>query len=184
MTIRLHKALSATARMVPALIMGLCLSAASPPSGGTIVISSRTANGDDATSLPLFENAAARALGTKGFTILDDPAHAAYVAEVTITRTEVGTARTKVPVGSPSYTGAGISIPFSIGQSRLVPLERTELAMRIRKRGDQTAVWHGAALTIRPEGSPYEAVETVAAALSEAALRIYPGEAAGIVGVP
>jgi hypothetical protein len=167
------------------------LSAASPPGVGTISIEPRTADEDQDPSLPTFVNAAGEALGEKGFTILPDPGHAAYVAELTLTRVDVGTGSAKAFAGSstvaPSSSGSvggGVTVPLSTGKSRLVPLQRIRLEMRIRRRGEESAVWDGVAITVRAAGTPKGADERVAADLSEAVLRSYPATAGEVVGVP
>lgn len=155
-----------------------------PPNGGTIFVTATNARDDDDTSTRMSANAASKALETKGFIRFDDPGHAAYVADVTVRRTDVGTGQEKVHAGSASILGGGVSVPFSTGQSRLVPLERTEVAISIHRRGEQSVLWHGAAVTVRVAGSRDGAADTVASVLSAAALWAYPREAAEVVGVP
>jgi hypothetical protein len=165
---------------------------AAPPAGGTISIEPRTADGDYDSSMQSFVHAASEALATNGFTILEDSGHAAYVAELTLSRAEVGTGTAKVmagradvaPGGAPGSVGAGITIPLSTGKSRLVPIQRTRLEMRIRKRGAGGVVWDGVAVTVRAAGTPKGADEAVAADLSEALFRSYPAQPEGVVGVP
>ena len=67
--------------------------------------------------------------GGNPFTILEDPGHAAYVAELILSRAEVGTGSAKVSSGGAAVTpggaygsvGAGVIIPLPTGKSRLVP---------------------------------------------------------------
>jgi hypothetical protein len=172
-------------------ILGGSLSAATPPNGGTISIEPKTADGDYDSATPAFVNAASEALAAKGFTILEDPGHSAYVAELILSRVEVGTASAKASAGSSAVTpggagsvGAGVTIPLPTGKSRLVPVQRTRLEMRIRKRGEEGVVWDGVAVTVRPAGTKKGANEVVASDLSEAVLRTYPAEPKDIVGVP
>ena len=170
---------------------GAALWAASPPAGGTISVESKAVNGDQDPSMPSFVSAAGEALGAKGFTILQDPGHAAYVAELILSRVDVGTGSAKAGVGSstvaPSTSGSvggGITVPLSTGKSRLVALQRIRLEIRIRKRGEQSAVWTGAAITVRAAGTRKGADEKVASDLSEAVLRSYPATIGGLVSVP
>jgi hypothetical protein len=165
--------------------------AAAPPSGGTISIEPKTADGEYDPATVSFVNAASDALAAKGFTILQDSGHAAYVAELVLSRTDVGTGKAKAIRGSSAIqpgaspgVGAGVTIPFSTGQSRLVPLQRTTLEMRIHKRGEATILWNGAAVTVRAAGTKKGADDAVAAALSEAVLRSYPAKVEDLVGVP
>ena len=187
---RIASMLAAAMALVP--IWGDLLFAAAPPNGGTISIEPKTADGDYDSATPSFVNAASEALAAKGFTILEDPGHSAYVAELILSRVEVGTGTAKASAGSAAVTpggaygsvGAGVVIPLPTGKSRLVPLQRTRLEMRIRKRGEEDVVWDGVAVTVRPAGTKKGANEVVASDLSEAVLRTYPAEPKDIVGVP
>ena len=184
--------LIAAAAMALTSVHGGPVSAATPPDGGTISIEPKTANQDYDPSLRQFVDAAAQALAARGFTILDGSGHAAYVAELTLSRGEVGTGLAKVPAdskgaspsGASGGVGAGVTIPFSTGQSRLVPLERTWLELRIRRRGEVESVWHGTAVAVRSTGAANGSDGRVAADLTEAMLRTYPAEPEGVVGVP
>ncbi|MEN2788729.1 hypothetical protein ABC974_03755 [Sphingomonas oligophenolica] len=141
--------------------------------------------------MPSFVIAAGEALGAKGFTILGGSGHAAYVAELTLTRVDVGTGSAKAAVGSSSVApstsgsvGGGVTIPLSTGKSRLVPLQRIRLEMRIRRRGEEGAVWDGVAVTVRGAGTRKGADDMVASDLSQAVLRNYPANIEGVVSVP
>lgn len=166
--------------------------AAPPPGGGTISIEPKTGDGEYDPATPSFVNAASEALAGKGFTILEDPGHAAYIAELILSRVDVGTGSAKVPAsrsaflpgGASGSVGAGITIPLSTGKSTLVPLQRTQVEVRIRKRGEPAIVWHGTAVTVRAVGSQKGGDEAIASALSEAVLRSYPAEPNDVVGVP
>jgi len=182
----------AAAAMVIASIWGGSLPAASPPTSGTISIEARTAGGDD-PSMRSFVIAAGQALGAKGFTILPDAGHSAYVAELTLTRTDLGTSKAKALTGSsssitpgvvPGAVGAGAKVPLATGKSRLVALQRIRLEIRIRKRGEDSILWDGAALTVRAAGTRKGADHIVAADLSEAVLRSYPARIGDVIGVP
>jgi hypothetical protein len=180
------------AAMLLAPICGGSLAAAAPPGGGTISIEAKTSNGDYDPAMPSFVGAAADALAAKGFTILEDPGHSAYVVELVLSRVEVGTGTARVPTGGAvgvpggafGSVGAGVVIPLPTGRSSLVPLLRTRLEMRIRKRGEAGVVWHGAAVTVRAAGTRKGADAVVAAALSDTLLQFYPLERGDVVGVP
>ena len=182
----------AAAAMVLASIWGGSLSAASPPSGGTISIEPR-AGEEDASAMRPFVVAANEALGAKGFTILPEPGHATYVAELSLTRVDLGTSKAKALTGGsssvtpgavPGAVGAGATVPLSTGKSRLVAVQRIRLEIRIRKRGEDAILWDGAALTVRAAGTRKGADEVVAADLSTAVLRSYPARPEGLIGVP
>ncbi len=173
-------------------VWGGAVSAADPPAGGTISIEPKTADGEYDSSVRTFVGAASEALASKGFTILEDAGHAAYVAELVLSRVEVGTGTAKAsaghsdasPGGPGSSVGAGVVIPLPTGKSRIVPLQRIRLDLHIRKRGESGIVWDGAAVTVRAAGTKKGADETVASDLSEALLRSYPAQPEGVVGVP
>ncbi len=167
-----------------ALTLTPLVPAGPPAHGGTVFVAAANAREGDETSTQMSANAASAALGAKGFTFLDDPNHAAYVADVVVSRTDVGTGQERIHASRASMMGTGVNVPFATGQSRLVPLERTEMSISIRRRGETRALWHGAAVTIRSASAPAGAAETVASALSAAALRIYPAESPEPVGVP
>jgi len=184
--------LIAAAAMAFLPILGGAAMAADPPAGGTVSIEPKTTDGDYDPSLRIFVGAAADALASKGFTILEDPGHSAYVAELALSRTEVGTSTVKgsaghvgpMPGGAGGSVGMGVVVPFATGNSRIVPLQRVRLELRIRKRGADEVVWNGAAVTVRPAGTKKGADETVATDLTQALLRGYPAIPEGVVGVP
>ena len=159
--------------------------ASPPPHGGTIAIEPRTADGEYDPAMPAFVAAASEALTAEGFTILDDPAHAAYRAELTLGRAAVGTGLGKDPGGaSVGVAGTGVVVPFSTGQSNVVTLRRTRLELRIGKRGEPGALWDGAAVTVRATGTRKGADASVASDLSKALLRSYPAEPGEVIGIP
>lgn len=165
------------------MMMGLVAAPARPasvmPNGGTIAVTSPPGIEHDVST-----EAATAALGMRGFTILNDPSHAAYVAEVVTTRTEVGTSMQKGPSGRALATGGGVNVPLSQGKSVLVPMQRTEVGISIRARGGQAVLWHGAAVTVRSEGARDGGADQVALALSQAALSSYPTQTKGVISIP
>jgi hypothetical protein len=170
---------------VAPLLLGGPLPAASPPSGGTITIEAKTADGEHDPSMQLFVEAASAALTGKGFTIFDDPMHAAYIAELTLSRAGVGTGLGKDPHGDGiGVAGTGLAIPLSTGNSSVVTLQRTRLEILIRKRSDGGVVWDGAAVTVRETDTQKGTARTVASDLSDVLLHSYPAEPKDVVGVP
>lgn len=165
---------------------------AAPPNGGTISIEPKTVGGDYDPSMQAFVNAATEALTDRGFTILEGHGHAAYVVELMLGRTEVGTGTAKIPASRAGVTlggpgpsaGAGVVVPFSSGQTALVPLQRVRLEMRIHKRGDPAVLWDGAAVTVRAAGTKKGADPVVATDLSAALMRAYPNQPDDVIGVP
>lgn len=164
---------------------GAAAAAPAPPDGGTISIEPRTADGEYDPSTRAFADAAAEALGARGFTILDGTGHAAYVAELILSRGEVGTGLARVPgQRTASVVGVGVSIPLATGKSDLVAIRRTRLELRIRRRGDSGVLWDGTAVTVREAGTRQGADAAVATDLSQAVLQSYPAEPKDVVGVP
>jgi hypothetical protein len=187
---KLNQGLMAAALALMAYPSGLW-AAPPPPAGGTISLAPKTANGDYDASLQSFVEATSEALGVQGFTILDAD-HAAYSAELILSRVEVGTGTAKVPQSRSSVdrggafgsVGAGVTIPLTTGKSSIVPLQQTRLELRIRKRGDDAVIWDGAAVTVRAAGTRKGADGAVATDLSNALLRSYPVQPATDIGVP
>jgi hypothetical protein len=177
--------------MALAAIGGAAIAAAPPPDGGTISIETRSAQGSPGTPPAPFVEAISEALAAKGFTILQDTGHAAYAAELTLSRSEAGTGSAKVPSGGAAVmpgaiagAGAGVIVPFGTGQSKLVALQRIQIEMRIRKRGEDAIIWQGAAVTVRAAGTPKGEDAVVASDLGQALLRSYPAQPVSVVSVP
>ena len=165
-------------------LVGTTPALSAPRAGGTISVTAttRTEGADPLTTVST--DAATTALGQRGFTILNDPAHAAYSAEVITSRTEVGTSVAKGRTGPALATGAGVNIPLSRGKSVLVPMLRTEVEIRIRRRGNPAVLWHGAAMTVRSAAARDGGADQVAFALSQAALSSYPTQTKAAISIP
>jgi hypothetical protein len=160
------------------------LSAATPPASGTITIETADAGPDLATSMQTFINAVGDAFSARGFTLLEEPGHSAFVVEMGVRRDEVGTGSARIAVGSAQMVGAGVRIPLSGGKSAIVPLQRTRLEIRIHKRGEQDVAWQGAAVTVRAAGTAKGEDKRVASDLASALLRAYPAQPENVIGVP
>lgn len=155
------------------------------PDGGTVAIEPKTVSGDYDPALQSFADAAASALAGKGFTVLPDTGHAAWVVELLLSRDDVGTGKARVAgQRAASMVGAGVSVPLSTGRSELVALQRTRLEMRFRRRGETGVVWDGAAVTVREAGTPRGTATAVAADLSQAVLGPYPIAPTAVLGIP
>lgn len=171
-----------------AILIGTLASAAgmsaSAPRGGTIAISAQpqTDPGDRLTAS--VAQMVSTTLGTKGFTLLGDPDHAAYLAEVSVERTDIGTSVATAATGRALATGGGVSIPLSRGSTVLAPLQRITVQVSIRRRGDQTVLWHGAAMTVRPGRIQGGGADDLSSSLSQAALSSYPVQAPGTISIP
>lgn len=176
--------LIATLALALAPIGGAAPAAGPPPDGGTVSLEPRTADGDYDPALHAFVDAAAAALAARGFTVLDEPGHAAFVVELVLNRDDVGTGLAKPPARKATVFGAGVAVPLPNGRSDIVPMRRTRLEMRMRRRGETGVMWDGAAVTVRAAGTRTGADEAVATDLAQALLRSYPAEPKGVIGVP
>ena len=178
--------------MLLALAGGMSMStmslAAAPPVEGSMSVEARAADGGQDAASDIFRDAAASALSTKGFLLLDGAGHAAYRMELIIRVSEVGTGSARVASSSPDVMSGGVAgavgsvlkVPVPSRKSRLVALERTQLDMILRKRGEEEVVWRGAAVTVRPA----ETQAKVASDLCNALLRAYPSQSDEVIGVP
>lgn len=173
-----------------AVLLAIC---AGPPvtaqNRGTISVEQSTAAGSPEPTSPALVAAIGEALAATGFTVLTDAGHSAYVAELTFSRTDVGTGSVKTPSERGSITpgmagmGGGVTLPLSAGNTRSVPLRRFQLELWVRKRGTTGVVWRGAAVTVRTAGTE-PAERAIALRLSEAILRGYPAQPRGVIGIP
>ncbi len=168
------------AKLLPMLValLGTSAMAAEPPTAGTISI--------DAPDL--YRDAASEALANKGFTPLDGAGHAAWTMVLTTHVSDVGTGSARVAPtqaeaikgGLGRGVGSGIRIPVPSAKSRFVALQRTELTMTLRRRGNDKPIWRGTAVTVRPD----DPQGRTAADLCNALLRAYPAQPDAIIGVP
>ncbi|MDH7637959.1 hypothetical protein [Sphingomonas oryzagri] len=165
------------------LVAAPSLAAAPPPHGGTTTLHP-SVDGDYDPSLHIFADAARDALTSKGFTILEDPAHTAYVVDLTLSRADIGTGMGKGPRDPAEVVGTGVVVPLSTGNSAIVALRRTKIDVRIRNRADNSVVWSGSAVTVRSTGARNGTDEAVATDLTRALLQIYPTQPEDTIGVP
>lgn len=182
----------AAAALMLSLIWGNALQAATPPTAGTFSVEAK--GGEEqlgASAMTVFASAVARAFEAHDFVDLGDPGHAAYAVDFAVAREDVGTGRAKgvtggatAQGGAPNAVGVGVRIPFGTGASTVVPLQRTRLEIRLHKRGDDSILWQGAAVTVRGAGTRKGTDEAVATDLSEALLRFYPNPPPEAIGVP
>lgn len=160
------------------------LPAATPPTSGTLSIETGAVDPDLAASMPLFVEAVGEALTARSFTLLEEPGHAAFVVEIGVTRDQVGAASAKVSAGRAQILPGRVMIPLSTGKSTLVPLQRTRLDVRFRKRGEDSVTWQGAAITVRAARTAKGEDKVVAADLIQAILHAYPAQSGDVIGVP
>ena len=143
-------------------------------------------------SVPAFVEAVGNALAQREFMLIDGAGHARLVADLTLKRTEIGTTTEKVPVsgaslikgGNLTRVGGGVNIALPTSKSKTVPLQQTRLDVRIRKRGENTVLWHGAALTVRPANGHEGQDSAVATDLSAAIFSNYPAQSEDVASIP
>lgn len=109
-----------------------------------------------------------------------------YVASVSYRHESRGTARKPAPVtiglGGGSYSGGrrggvGVGGGASVGiGGGTVQIIATELTVQIKRRTDGSVVWEGRAVTEGVSGSPSMQSSAVAARLSKALFKGFPGE--------
>jgi hypothetical protein len=144
------------------------------------------------SSTPGFVGAVGQALADKGFTVIDEPGHAGLVADLAVSRDQVGAVNAKVPRGgrattsggAPDAVGANMTFALPSAKNRVVPLQLTRLEVHIRKRGDAGILWQGTAITVRPAGTRKGEDAVVASDLIGAILHDYPAPPEGIISVP
>lgn len=181
--------------MIAAVLLGSSadrLPAAEVPTLGTISVEAGPVEQTLRSSAPVFVDATGKVLADKGFIVIEGAGHARFVADLSLSRVEVGTGTTKVPVagssiapgGNPTRAGGGISVSLPTGKSKTVALQQTRLEIRIRKQGDDTVIWHGAAVTVRAADTRDGQDAAVSSALTEAILRTYPAQSDDVISVP
>jgi len=163
--------------------------AATPPMSGTISVEIGAVEPNLTAASPSFVDAASHALAARGFTVIEGAGHARFVAVLTVTRMDVGTTTTKVPVERSSLAtggGVGVGASFSLslptGKTRSVPLQQTRLEVRIHERDAAADLWRGTAIAVRAADAGQEA--KVASDLTETVLRIYPEQSESVASVP
>lgn len=90
---------------------------AAPPTEGTISVAMAGAEEGDDAAADQFRTAAAQALATKGFTLLEGAGHAAYRMELSVHVSDAGTGMAKVAPTKPGLlngmmgaVGSGVKI--------------------------------------------------------------------------
>lgn len=163
-----------------------------PPSKGSISIEEIGADRASTPLIPSFRDAVQQGFADKGFLVIDEPGHAGLVAVVTSSREEVGTASVKASPGAMGAAFSGLSgavgttmtVTLPTAQTMIVPLQRTRLEVRMRKRGDDAVLWQGAAITVRPAATQERQDKLIASDLIAAILRDYPAIPGNVISVP
>lgn len=160
--------------------------ASAPPGTVTVVLAA-----GEARPMPSdrpFADAVGQALGEANFTLMPQPGHSRYVAEVSVGREARGLVTARAPTdraqaGIGSW-GPSIRVPLSSKKMQLRNLVSTTLTVRILTLADHHPVWTGSAVTVQPEEPQGDASPTVALKLARAVVAAYPHPLATPVSVP
>ncbi len=130
----------------------------------------------------LYADAVGTQLAGLGFSPAAAGASADYIATVAFTRTDRGQVRSRPPVtigvgggGFGGNVGGGVGASFGIG-SKTRNLYMSELAVQIRRRGDNTVIWEGRALAETLEGQAGAQPSDSANRLAAALFKGFPGQ--------
>ncbi|HEY0623662.1 DUF4136 domain-containing protein [Sphingomonas sp.] len=130
----------------------------------------------------LYADAVGAELGRMGYTPAAAGARADYIATVDFTRTDRGQVRTRPPltigIGGGSFGGnVGVGGGASVGVgSKTRTVYGLELAVQLRRHGDNTVVWEGKAITEALSGAPGAQPADGAARLAAALFKGFPGQ--------
>ncbi|RYY44983.1 MAG: DUF4136 domain-containing protein [Sphingomonadales bacterium] len=130
----------------------------------------------------LYLDAVAATMGGMGFAATADSAKADYLATVDFRRTDRGQVRTRPPVtigiGGGSFGGnVGVGGGASVGiGSKTKTIYASELSVQLRRRGDNTVIWEGKAMTEALGASDGTQPADTAAKLSNALFKGFPGQ--------
>lgn len=130
----------------------------------------------------IYSDAVTGELGRLGFTPAAAGGTADYVATVGFTRTDRGQVRSRPPVtigiGGGSFGGnVGVGGGASVGLGgKTRTLYGVELAVQLRRHGDNTVVWEGKAVTETLSGAPGAQPADGAARLAAALFKGFPGQ--------
>lgn len=149
---------------------------------GTVAVEPRMGNAVVGPEYEGYAAAVTTELGKIGFAPAGANLPSTYIAAVALTRTSRGTVRKPPPVtiglGGGSYgggVGVGGGASFGIGGGR-AELVATELAVQLRRRGDETVIWEGKAQTEGLLGKVDNQPGATAQRLAAALLKGFPGE--------
>lgn len=130
----------------------------------------------------LYADAVGAELARMGFTPAAAGARADYIATVDFVRTDRGQVRTRPPVtiglGGGSFggnVGVGGGASFGIG-SKTRTVYGAELAVQLRRHGDNTVIWEGKAITETLGGAPGSQPADGAGRLAAALFKGFPGQ--------
>lgn len=147
--------------------------------GGSVAVEPMATNQRVSPEYQTYADAVAAELARLGYAPAAGEA-SAYIVGVSFQRTSRGTVRKRPPItigiGGGSFggnVGVGGGASFGIGGGT-AELIATELWVQLRRRGDNTVVWEGRAITEAISGS--DGMEPVAERLARALFKGFPGE--------
>ncbi|MEJ7934599.1 hypothetical protein WG907_10055 [Sphingobium sp. AN558] len=162
-----------------------------PARSGTIAVEELPGNPDISLEFRTYAAAVERELQGVGFTATQPGKPSTYVARVALRRafrpTGYGTDKPVSVgvgggVGSGGYSGLGVGIGINLS-GKPKDIVTTELEVQIRRRGDQSTIWEGRAMTQAREGTPAAQPGIAAAKLAAALIGGYPGESGRTIRV-
>ena len=130
----------------------------------------------------LYLDAVATTMQAMGFTAASESVTADYIVSVDFRRTDRGQVRTRPPLtiglGGGSYGGAvGVGVGTSVGiGSKTRTVYASELAVQLRRRGDNTVIWEGKAITETLGAADGAQPADTAAKLANALFKGFPGQ--------
>ncbi|WP_337848369.1 DUF4136 domain-containing protein [Sphingomonas sp.] len=148
---------------------------------GTVAVQPAAA-GPAGPEAQLYVDAVAATMTAMGFTAAPESATADYLASVDFRRTDRGQVRTRPPltigVGGGSYGGGvGVGVGTSVGiGSKTRTVYASELAVQLRRRGDNTVIWEGKAMTETLGAADGTQPADTAAKLADALFKGFPGQ--------
>jgi hypothetical protein len=161
-----------------------------PATTGTIAVEEMLGNPDVSLEFRTYAAAVGRELQRVGFSEVDAKS-SDYVASVSFRRgfRPSGIDRSGRPVGvgvggSTGSYGSGLGIGIGINLSgKPKDIVTTELAVRIKRRSDDTTLWEGRAVSEARQGTPAAQPAIVAGALAQALFKDYPGQSGQTIRV-
>lgn len=149
------------------------------PAGAVAIESADRAAGPE---YQLYADAVGAELARMGFGPVAAGERTDYVATVSFTRTDRGQVRTRPPVsiglgggGFGGNVGVGGGASFGIG-GKTRTVYGSELAVQLRRRGDNTVIWEGKAITEALGGAPGAQPTDSATRLATALFKGFPGQ--------
>lgn len=161
------------------------------PARGTIAIEPVDSSQAGSFEFNRFANAVERELTRLGWQVARGNTRSEQVALVRVGQAAREGARRSgfsIGIGGGSYVGSGIGlgggIQIPIGGRRPNMIVTTELAVRLQRRSDGTAIWEGRAQMEARGGSPLATAANAVDRLAPALFQGFPGESGRTIRVP